>query len=79
MTQMSHQNSASYRWEGNVKMDLAEIDHEGVDWVHVSRLNTGPVDEIQWWTSNNGNISIIRATVNFSKQTSRPGSDLSAP
>jgi hypothetical protein len=27
-----------HRWEGNIRMDLTEIQWEGVDWIHCFRL-----------------------------------------
>jgi len=30
------------RWEDNIKMNVAEISYEGVDWIHL------PQDGVQW-------------------------------
>jgi hypothetical protein len=32
-----------YRWKDNIKMDLKEIGHEVVDWIHLAQ------DWVQWW------------------------------
>jgi hypothetical protein len=32
-----------HRWEDNIKMDLREVEWEGLDWIHLSQ------DRDQWW------------------------------
>jgi hypothetical protein len=32
-----------HRWEGNIRMDLGEIESEGVDWMNLVR------DRDKWW------------------------------
>jgi hypothetical protein len=32
-----------HRWEDNIRMDLREIEWEGVDWIHLAE------DRNQWW------------------------------
>jgi hypothetical protein len=36
-----------HRWEDNVKMDLREIEIEGVNWIQLAQ------DRVQWWACVN--------------------------
>jgi len=38
-----------HRWEGNIRMDLREVEWEGVDWIHLAQ------DRDQWWVLEHGN------------------------
>jgi hypothetical protein len=43
LKERDHLDDLTFCWKDNIKEDLKEIGHDGVDWIHLA------MDKVQWW------------------------------